>query len=168
VRRVKVLLLGAVLAASGCQRHEAPATTAQPLAQTQADTVHIDLGTGTTPQDAVALIREYYQAINRNRFQDAYQMWEGHGAASGKSLLAFLNSYAQPVRFDVRPGPPAAPVVSGTTQMISVPVEVTATLLPHKIEQYGGTITLRRSMERNAAADLKRWHIYKADLKPAA
>jgi hypothetical protein len=167
VSRARALLLTALLAASGCQRHDTPAATPQPQASLPADTAHIDLGSSTTPQDAVALIRAYYQAINRNRFQDAYQMWEGKGAASGKSYIAFLNGYAQTDRIDVKPGTPGAVVVSGTTQTIAIPVEVTSTL-PNKTERYGGTITLRRSLERNAAADLRRWHIYKADLKPAA
>ncbi|MGE5179741.1 MAG: hypothetical protein ACM3PF_11690 [Bacteroidota bacterium] len=167
--RMAVLAATAFLfASSGCGRHDEPATTTgQPQAVQPADTVHIDVGEGTTPQDAVALIRAYYQAINNNRFQDAYQMWEGKGAASGKPYLAFLNGYAQADRFDVKPGQPGAVVVSGTTQMIAVPVEVMATR-SNKTDRYGGTITLRRSMERNAAADLRRWHIFKLDLKPAA
>ena len=164
----RALLVAALFAASGCGRHDTPATTTgQPQAVQPADTAHIDLGEGATPQDAVALVRAYSQAINSNRFQDAYQMWEGKGAASGKPYLAFLNGYAQTDRFDVKPGQPGAVVVSGTTQTIAVPVEVTA-MLPHKTDHYGGTFTLRRSVERNAAADLMRWHIYKADLKPAA
>ena len=165
--RMAVLAASVFLATSGCGRHDTPGTTSQQQAVQPADTVHIDLGDGTTPQDAVALIRAYYQAINRNRFQDAYEMWEGKGAASGKSYITFLNEHAQPVRFDASPGPPGAVVVSGTTQMITVPVQIAATLT-QKTDRYGGTITLRRSMERSAAADLRRWHIYKTDLKPPA
>jgi hypothetical protein len=167
VIRARALLVAAILAASGCQRHDTSATTGRSQAPAPPDTARIDLGNGTTPQDAVALVRAYYQAINRNRFPEAYEMWEGKGAATGKSLIAFLNGYAQTDRIDVTPGPPGAVVASGTTEMIAVPVEVTSTR-SHATARYGGTITLRRSKQRNAAANLARWHIYKADLKPAA
>ena len=47
-----------------------------------------------TPDDAVAVIRSYYEAINSGDFGRAYVLWSDGGRSSGKSPQQFATGFA--------------------------------------------------------------------------
>ncbi|HYJ34020.1 MAG TPA: hypothetical protein VE326_12485 [Candidatus Binatia bacterium] len=122
------------------------------------------------PERAVAVVRAYYDAINAGRFQNAYRMWESDGAASGKSMIEFLNGYAQTKSVDATIGTPGPMGAAAGSRYVDVPVHLVATTVKGAREAFSGTITLRRSVVDGATAKQRTWQIYSAKIKkePAA
>lgn len=130
----------------------------------------VDNGEDDTPERAAAVIRAYYDAINAGRFEKAYLMWESDGAASGKSMIEFLNGYAQTKSVDATIGTPGPMGAAAGSRYVDVPVHLLATNAKGGREAFSGTITLRRSVVDGATAKQRTWQIYSAKLKkePAA
>lgn len=124
-----------------------------------------DTGEDDTPERATAVVRAYYDAINAGRFQNAYLMWEADGAASGKSMIEFLNGYAQTKSVEATIGTPGPMGAAAGSRYVDVPVHLVATTVKGAREAFSGTITLRRSVVDGATPKQRTWQIYSAKLK---
>lgn len=129
-----------------------------------------DTGEDDSPERVTAVVRAYYDAINAGRFQNAYRMWEADGAASGKSMIEFLNGYAQTKSVEATIGTPGPMGAAAGSRYVDVPVHLVATTVTGAREAFSGTITLRRSVVDGATPKQRTWQIYSAKLKkePAA
>lgn len=117
-----------------------------------------------TPERAAAVVRAYYDAVTARRYQDAYRMWEADGAASGQSLIEFLNSYAQFKTFQANVGAPGPVGAAAGSRYVEVPVQLQTTNRRGTRQDYAGTITLRGSVVDGATAKQRTWQIYAAKI----
>jgi hypothetical protein len=120
-----------------------------------------------TPESAVQLIQNHYRKINERHFQEAYKDWEGDGKASGKSLVAFINSYVQTPQVEVTPGAPSPIEGAAGSRYITIPVRVTAIKPGGFRTEYAGQYVLRYSVVEGAKPRWQ-WRIYSQKLERAA
>lgn len=120
-----------------------------------------------TPESAVQLIQNHYRKINERHFQEAYKDWEGDGKASGKSLVAFINSYVQTPQVEVTPGAPSPIEGAAGSRYITIPVHVTAIKPGGFRTEYAGQYVLRYSTVEGAKPRWQ-WRIYSQKLERAA
>jgi hypothetical protein len=113
---------------------------------------------------AAETLRIYYAAIDARDYVTAWQLWDGDGARSGKSLDAFERGFARTVASEVTLGTPDAPEGAAGSSYVTIPVTVSARLSDGTRQRFSGSYVLRRSnVERSQG-----WHLYSATLKPAA
>ncbi|QWP76447.1 hypothetical protein J5226_23150 [Lysobacter sp. K5869] len=118
-----------------------------------------------TAEDAVAVVRDYYAAINAHRYERAYALWSDGGRASGQDAQQFANGFAQTAGVSVELAP-AGRVDAGAGQRhIEVPVSVTATQRDGSQRRFVGAYTLRRTMVDGASAEQRAWRIASADIR---
>ena len=116
-----------------------------------------------TSAAAVEAVRIYYAAIDARDYATAWQLWDGNGERSGKSLADFRAGFADTVSSSVSPGTPAEPEGAAGSSYVTVPVTVTARLRDGTRQRFTGRYVLRRSnVERSQG-----WAIYSATLTPA-
>lgn len=120
-----------------------------------------------TPQSAVELLQSHYKKINEGRFEDAYRDWDGNGKASGKSLVAFINSYVQTPKVEMKTGSPSAIEGAAGSRYITVPVHVTAIKPGGFRTEFAGQYVLRYSVIEGAKPRYQ-WRIYSQKLERAA
>jgi hypothetical protein len=121
-------------------------------------------GPASTPEGAARVVRDYYDALNEKRYQEAYNLWESNGRASGKSFVAFLNSYAQTTNYRVTTGAPSPIEGAAGSRFITVPVQVTVRKSDGTDETMSGAYTLRLSVVDGATPEQRRWHLYTTTL----
>jgi len=162
--RYAMPLVGLLVIACGSPRM--PATTAQtPPARPAAATSAPE---DDTPEGAAAVIRSYYDAINRRDYDRAYRYWSGEGAASGKTKTEFANGFAQTASVRVDIGTPGRIDPAAGSRFIDVPAEVTATNKNGAVERFRGKYVLRRSVVDGATAEQRQWRINSAALSRTA
>ena len=157
---MRILALTVTLLLTGCGngRNEAPVNASSGAgvpAESATTTAAIpDSSIASTPESAVGA---YYDAIDRRDFAAAWRMWQGDGAASGKSLVEFSTGFqgTRDVRVSIQPTDPL-PASSDTAV---IPVTVLAELKTDEQIEYTGTYTLARPAENSGA-----WRILSADL----
>lgn len=120
-----------------------------------------------TPQSAVQLLQSHYKKINAGRFEDAYKDWDGAGKASGKSLVAFINSYVQTPQVEMTPGVPGPIEGAAGSRYITIPVHVTAIKPGGFRTEFAGQYVLRYSVVEGAKPRYQ-WRIYSQKLERAA
>lgn len=118
-----------------------------------------------TPEDAVALIRDYYAAINGKNFDHAYGLWFDGGRASGQDPQQFANGFAQTASVSVEVMPPGRVDAGAGQRYIEVPVAIAATQRDGSQRKYVGAYTLRRAVVDGASAEQRAWHIASADIR---
>lgn len=121
--------------------------------------------TEPTPEDAVALIRDYYAAINGKNFDHAYTLWSDGGRASGQDPQQFANGFAQTAGVSVEVMPPGRVDAGAGQRYVEVPVAITATQRDGSQRKYIGGYTLRRAVVDGASAEQRAWHIASADIR---
>ena len=117
-----------------------------------------------TPQDAVAVVREYYGAIDSHTYARAYSWWSDGGRSSGKTLQQFADGFADTANVAVTLDAPSRIDAAAGSRYIEVPVTLTATRRDGSVRRYAGTYTLRRAVVDGATADQRAWRIASADL----
>jgi hypothetical protein len=123
----------------------------------------------SSPERAAAVIRAYYDALNAKKLPEAYRMWEADGAASGQSLMQFLNGHGQTKSIEVSIGAPGPMGAAAGSRYVEVPVRIVTVGQQGERQSLEGTYTLRRSVVDGATAAQRTWHIYSAKLsKPHA
>ncbi len=136
-----------------------------PLAAPQAQ----DTGAAEpTSADAVALVRDYYAAINARSFGRAYALWSGGGRASGQTPEQFAGGYAQTQGVSASIGAPGAQDAGAGQRYLQVPVSLRATQVDGSVRHYAGTFTLHRAVADGATPDQRAWRIRNADLREVA
>lgn len=118
-----------------------------------------------TAADAVAIVRDYYAAINAGDYAGAYRLWSGSGAASGQTPDQFANGFAQTRGVNVEIGAPGRVDAGAGSRYVQVPVGVQATQADGSVRRFGGTYTLQRSVVDGATPEQRLWRIRGADLR---
>ena len=121
-----------------------------------------------TAADAVALVRDYYAAINARDYASAHRLWSDNGGASGQSTLEFADGFARTQGVSVEVGAPGAQDAGAGQRHIEVPVSVAATQADGSVRRYTGRYVLHRSVVDGAAPEQRAWRIRAADLREIA
>ncbi|MEP6632721.1 MAG: hypothetical protein ABJA62_00780 [Luteimonas sp.] len=118
-----------------------------------------------TPQDAVAVIRDYYASIDARNFSRAYSLWSDSGRGSGQTPEQFANGFVDTVKVAVQTSAPGDADAAAGSRYITVPVAITATRHDGSAHRYDGVYTLRRTVVDGATSDQRAWRISSADLR---
>jgi hypothetical protein len=121
-----------------------------------------------TPEDAVAVIRNYYEAINSGDFERAYVLWSDSGRSSGKSPQQFAAGFADTTGVSVEMQAPGNVDAAAGSRYIEVPVTITATHRDGSQHRFAGKYVLRRAMVDGATPEQRQWRIASADLGEVA
>jgi hypothetical protein len=118
-----------------------------------------------TPQDAIAVVRDYYAAINGRDYARAYALWSDAGRASGQSPEQFADGFDDTRGVSVEIMAPSRVDAAAGSRFIEVPVAFTATGHDGRERRFVGAYTLRRAVVDGATADQRAWRIASADLR---
>ena len=121
-----------------------------------------------TADDAVAVIRDYYAAINSGDFARAYALWSDAGRASGQSQPQFAAGFADTTGVSVEIQAPGAVDAAAGSRFIEIPVTITATHRDGSQQRFTGRYTLRRAVVDGATPEQRQWRIASAELREAA
>ncbi|WP_166206217.1 hypothetical protein [Cognatiluteimonas telluris] len=123
--------------------------------------------TGAEPsvQDALAVIADYYAAIQHHDYAHAWALWSDGGRSSGQTLQQFADGFANTDAVSVQLGAPGRIDAAAGSRYLQVPVTITATLHDGATRRYIGSYTLRRAVVDGASADQRAWHIGSASLR---
>ncbi len=140
-----------------------------PAAPIDPDAPPVDAGaTEPTPQDAVAVIRDYYAAINRRDYAQAHAMWSDNGRASNQTPEQFAAGFADTTGVSVEIMPPGQVDAAAGSRYIEVPVALTASHADGRQQRFVGAYTLRRAVVDGATPDQRAWRIGTADIREVA
>lgn len=116
-------------------------------------------------REAVAVVRDYYAAINARDLARAYALWSDGGRSSGQSPQQFAAAFADVDGITVQIGEPGAIEAAAGSRFIEVPVAVASTRRGGEQRGYRGSYVLRRAMVDGASAEQRAWRIASADLR---
>ncbi len=120
---------------------------------------------GPGPDEAVAVVRSYYGAINARSFDRAYALWSGGGRASGQSPQQFADGFDDTADVSVEFMTPGRIGDDAGSRHIEVPVALSATGDDGSIRRYVGVYTLRHAMVDGASEEQRAWRIASADIR---
>lgn len=116
-------------------------------------------------QQAVQVIRGYYQAIARRDYEQAYSAWDKDGAASQQSFQQFKQGFANTKSTAVEVGEPGQLDGAAGSSYIKIPVTVTAVTKEGTQQRFRGNYVLRRVNDvPGSTLEQRKWHIYTANL----
>lgn len=118
-----------------------------------------------TPQDAVAVIRDYYAAIDSGSHARAYALWSDGGKASKQTPQQFADGFADTAHVVATTGEPGNVDAGAGQRYIQVPVTLTATRTDGSVHRYAGSYTLHRAVVDGATDEQRAWRIASADLR---
>lgn len=118
-----------------------------------------------TPEDAVAVVRDYYAAINAGNFDHAYALWSDNGNASGQTPQQFAGGFADTRGVSVQIDAPGNVDAAAGSRYIEVPVAITATHRDDSVHRYVGAYTLRRAVVDGATVEQRAWRIQSSDIR---
>lgn len=118
-----------------------------------------------TPEDAVALVRDYYAAINSGNFGHAHALWSDGGNASGQSPQQFADGFTDTTGVSVQINEPGRVDAAAGSRYIEVPVAIDAKQRDGSVRQFVGAYVLRRVVVDGASAEQRQWRIASADLR---
>jgi hypothetical protein len=139
--------------------YEAPAADATPSGS--------DSRSGAALPDtaaAIAIIEQYYAAINSGEYRRAYSFWSDSGAASGLSFEEFTEGFAETAEVHVEVGAPGRIEGAAGSRYVTLPVVITAVTADGARQSFAGTYTLRRGVVDGATAEQRSWRIHSADI----
>lgn len=133
----------------------APATLTDGIAQPAAEASTMQAEPGA--EAAVAVLRDYYAAINARDFARAHALWRQNPQA----VAQFADGFAGTAGVSVEIGAPG-PVDAGAGQrFIEIPVKLDATQQDGRVDRYAGRYVLHRSVVEGGNPD---WRIERATL----
>ncbi len=118
-----------------------------------------------TPQDAAAVIGDYYAAIDSGSYARAYALWSDDGRASRQTPQQFAGGFADTAHVVATLGTPTGEDAGAGQRYIQVPVAITATRKDGSVHRYDGTYTLHRTVVDGATDEQRAWRIASADLR---
>lgn len=121
----------------------------------------------SSESEPAAVVQRYYDAINRQDYEQAYRIWQDNGSASRQTFEAFKKGFADTVSSQVKIGEPSQVEGAAGSQYVTVPVTLTATTQNRVVQRFKGTYVLRRSLVDGVPADQRSWHIYSAKMAQA-
>jgi hypothetical protein len=117
---------------------------------------------------AIDVVHRYYDEINTRNFRKAYELWAGHGEASGQSFEAFRDGFAETESVTIDTGgKPADLEGAAGSQYATVPIRIMARTKEGAEQNFEGEYVLRRSMVDGATAEQRSWRIYSAEIAPS-
>lgn len=116
-------------------------------------------------QEAVAVVRAYYTALDSASFARAYRLWSDGGVSTGQSPQQFADSFADTAAHLVEFMTPGRIDAAAGSRYIEVPVAVEVTRRDGAVQRLAGAYTLRRSVAEGASAEQRAWRIVSADLR---
>lgn len=116
------------------------------------------------PEDAVAVVRDYYDAISARDFDRAYRYWGGAGPP-GQTRESFEAGFADTKAVEVRTGAPSRVEPAAGSRYVEVPVTITATTTSGAVQRFEGTYTVRRSVVDGASPSQRSWHLSNAKIR---
>lgn len=117
---------------------------------------------------ALAVVRDYYGAINAGDFGTAYGLWADGGRASNQSPDGFAQGFAGTRGVSVELGAPSAIEGAAGSRFLQVPVTLVATQADGSERRYAGRYTLRRTVVDGATPEQQQWRISAADIAEVA
>jgi hypothetical protein len=116
-------------------------------------------------QQAVQVIRNYYNAIARRDYKQAYLAWDRDGAASQQSFQQFKQGFANTASVAVEVGEPGKLDGAAGSVYIKIPVTVTAITRNRTRQRFRGSYVLRRVNDvPGSTPEQRRWHLYSANI----
>ena len=116
-------------------------------------------------QQAVQVIRNYYSAIDRRDYQQAYSAWDRDGAASHQSFKQFKQGFAHTASVAGEVGEPGKLDGAAGSTFIEIPVTVAAVTKNGTRQRFRGSYVLRRVNDvPGSTAEQRRWHLYSAHI----
>jgi hypothetical protein len=119
-------------------------------------------------QDAVAVLRDYYSAIEQHDYAHAWSLWSDGGRSSGQTAQQFADGFANTAHVVVQAGTPGRLDAAAGSRYIEIPVTVEAAQRDGSVRRYTGSYTLRRAVVDGASADQRAWRIASANLHAQA
>ena len=119
-------------------------------------------------QDAVAVVRDYYSAIEQHDYAHAWSLWSDGGRSSGQTAQQFADGFANTAHVVVQAGAPGRLDAAAGSRYIEIPVTVEAAQRDGSVRRYTGSYTLRRAVVDGASADQRAWRIASANLHAQA
>lgn len=126
------------------------------------------VSTEPSAQDAAAIIRDYYAAIDRHNYARAWELWADGGHASAQTPQQFADGYADTTDVTAQVGAPGRVDAAAGSRYIEIPVTITASRRDGSEHQYTGAYTLRRAVVDGATAEQRAWRIASASLREVA
>ncbi|MDB6164168.1 MAG: hypothetical protein JWL98_1600 [Xanthomonadaceae bacterium] len=121
-----------------------------------------------TTADAVAVVRNYYAAIDDGNYAHAWSLWSDGGRSSGQTLQQFADGFANTAHAEAEIGAPGNVEGAAGSRFVQVPVTLEATARDGSVQRYVGTYTLRRAVVDGATPEQMAWHIASATLRAAS
>ncbi len=118
-----------------------------------------------SPEEAAAVIRTYYAAINALDYARAYALWSDGGRSSGQSPEQFAAGFADTSTVMVDIGTPGQVDAGAGSRFIEIPVSVRAQQADGSFRRYEGRYVLRRAVADGASQGQRAWRIASADLR---
>lgn len=116
-----------------------------------------------TPEDAAALVRNYYAAIEARDFDRAYLLWAD--GANRQTPEQFAAGFATTAHVAATIDTPGRMEAAAGSRYIEVPVAIESAQQDGSVRRYVGAYTLRRSMVDGATPDQREWRIASADIR---
>ena len=119
---------------------------------------------GSTEQDAVQLIRNYYRWINQKKYAGAFGIWEKRedgNAVNGQSFTKFKSGFSDTASVSVEIGEPGEIEGAAGSNYIEIPVVISAMSKLDQAQKFVGTYTMRSSN----MTDDRSWYIYSAKVR---
>ena len=117
----------------------------------------------SSPEAAVAVLRDYFRLIDEGKFVEAHKLWSGDELSDG----AFVERYSRYRTYRGEIGEPGRVEGAAGSLYVEIPVTVTGTLTSGEDFRQTGTFTLRRANDvPGATPEQLQWRIYKTDLRP--
>ncbi|MCD9028178.1 hypothetical protein LDO26_08140 [Luteimonas sp. BDR2-5] len=117
------------------------------------------------PEEAAAVIRTYYAAINALDYPRAYALWSDGGRSSGQTPEAFAAGFADTAAVMVDIGAPRNADAAAGSRYIEVPVTLRAQQRDGGSRHFSGSYVLRRAVVDGASDVQRSWRIASADLR---
>lgn len=146
----------------------ADAQAVAPDADINPETTGTDIAVEPTPEDAVALVRGYYAAIEARDYERAYASWADDGRASRQTPQQFAAGFAQTTHVAATYGQPGPMQAAAGSRFIEIPVAIEAAQQDGSVRRYVGAYTLRRAMVDGATPEQREWRIASADIREVA
>ncbi|HET9888359.1 MAG TPA: hypothetical protein VFR10_12710 [bacterium] len=113
---------------------------------------------------AVAVVQEYYRAIQARDYQRAYRCW-GESGPPGQTLEEFTRGFAATASVRVQTGRPSPIDAAAGSRYIDVPVEIDAKTTSGQEQHFSGKYILRRAVVDGATPAQRHWHFYRAEIR---
>jgi hypothetical protein len=164
---MRAFILAAALVVSACgSGHDNAAAPENRDAAHPRPTAAVRKGPAkTTISGPKAVLRAYYDAIQKRDYARAWSLWERGRVHDGQSLQQFAAGYADTELTSVEIGEPSRPEGAAGSLYVTVPVVVEDLKSDGSGQRYEGTYTLRRSNLPPSEGGDPNWRLYSGHLE---